>query len=331
MKTQPTTRTQTSSPLPVTLDDVRAAAGRLSGKIHRTPLLASDTLSQMANTRVFLKAELFQKTGSFKLRGALNRMSQLTPDEKRRGVIATSSGNHAQAVAYSARLLGIKAVVVMPANAVPNKVEATKRYGAEVVLNPDSATLFERAAEIQKERGLIMVHPFDDPAVIAGQGTMGLEILEDRPDVSAIIIPIGGGGSVSGISVAAKALKPDVKIYGVQAEGAATMVRALEAGRPVPVVGKTIADGLMPPHVSANTFAITQRLVDKVITVSDEAIRRAMMLVWERCKLFVEPSGAAPVAGLLSKKLPLKKEGATVCVLTGGNVNLAKLADLARP
>lgn len=313
---------------PPTIDDVRAAAARVAPHVHRTPLWRSRSLSQMSGHEVWLKCENLQKTGSFKPRGALNRIATLEPAAAARGVITISAGNHAQGVAYAAARLGVDAVVVMPETAVAGKVAATRAYGAECVLHGDVHAAFEKMHELQQERGLTLVHPFDDPLLIAGHGTVGLEIAAEG-ELDAVVAGIGGGGLISGIATALEALAPHTRIFGVEPEGAATMSAALEAGESVRLDRlDTIADGLAPPFAGELNLAVVQRAVERVVTVSDEHIRAAMALLLERCKLLVEPAGAAALAALLEGRLPLETGSRVTVVLSGGNVDVARLGEL---
>lgn len=313
----------------VSLDDVLAAAVRLDGLIVRTPLLASHDLSDQLGYEVRLKCESLQRSGSFKARGALNFVLQLPEDEVGRGVITYSSGNHGQAMALAARLRGVRAVVVMPTTAPPVKVTGAERLGAEVVF--EGTTSLERkvrAEAIAQAEGLVMVPPFDHPWIIAGQGTMGLEIQEDWPEVETVLTPIGGGGMVSGVCAALRRLRPGVRLIGVEPTGAPSMRAALDAGRVVTLPGTTtIADGLMPTRVGELTFRHVHELADDVVTVDDDAIREAARFLLLRRKLVVEYSGAATVAALLSGAV--HSPGRTVAVLSGGNVDPSILVELA--
>ncbi|MBI1730770.1 pyridoxal-phosphate dependent enzyme [Candidatus Acetothermia bacterium] len=313
----------------LTLNDIRAAQRVIAGKLHRTPILTSKTLSEMTETSLYLKAELFQKTGSFKPRGVLNKLYHLTREERAKGLIGVSAGNHAQAVAYAARLNNIKATVVMPEKAVPSKVEATRGYGAEVILHGDMTQLFPKAEELIRERGLVLIHPFDDPKVIAGQGTVGLEILEDVPDAEVVIVPIGGGGLISGISSAIKLSKPKVHVFGVEPEGANSMYRSLREGHAVKLDRvTTIADGLAAPFAGKLAYEIVKKNVDDVVLVSEGEILAAFRLILERCKVLPEPAAAASVAALLSGKIKVRPGAKVVCVLSGGNPDLKNLSRL---
>jgi threonine dehydratase len=312
----------------VALEDVRAAGRAIAGRVRRTPMMRSTQLSARLGVDLQFKLELFQKTGSFKVRGALNRMLKLSVDERRRGVVTISAGNHAQAVAWGAREVGTKAVVVMYANAVKSKVEATRGYGAEVIQS--DRDLLDVAHELQAERKLVMVHPFDDPAVIAGAGTVGDEILDDAPDADAILVGVGGGGIASGIAVAAKARRPGIRVIGVEPAGAAAMRLSLDRGSPQKLERmSTIADGLAAPWAGALTFAHIRGLGVEIITVSDAAIAESMWLTIERCKVLAEPAAAAGMAALVAGAVSLPTGAHAVCVLTGGNVDREKLKSLA--
>jgi threonine dehydratase len=303
----------------VTLADIQAARRTLRDIIITTPILPAERLSQELGARVMLKAENTQRSGSFKLRGAYNTLSRLTPAERERGVIAHSAGNHAQGVALAASLLGIPATIVMPEHAPLTKVAATRRYGAEVILHgatfDDAGT---RAYEIQRERGLTYVHAFNDVRVIAGQGTIGLEIVEALPDLGLVVVPIGGGGLIGGIALALKALMPDVRIVGVQAAGCAPVAGSLAAGEPVAVpVARTIADGIAVKRPGDLTLPLIHELVDEIVTVDDDEIAWGIAYVVQNVRLVVEGAGAAGVAALLSGKV-VPRQGETACVVMGG-------------
>lgn len=307
--------------------DLLAARERIAGRVHRTPVAGSSYLGERTGTRLFLKLETFQKTGSFKVRGVLNRLLQLTPEARRKGVVTLSAGNHAQALAWAAAAAGIPSTVVMPAGAVRSKVEATRAYGGEVVLT--EGDLLDTCLSIQRERDLTLVHPFDDPAVIAGQGTVGLEILEDVPEVDAVITGVGGGGLISGVAAAIKAGRPEARVFGVEPEGAAGMTRSLERGEPVRLERvDTVADGLAAPFAGRHNLQHVRALVDRVLTVNDREIVEAMRLVLERCKLLAEPAAAAAVAGLLSGQIEIDEGATVVCVLSGGNIDSERLRKL---
>jgi threonine dehydratase len=304
---------------------------RVRPHVRHTPLLTSRLLSERTGFDVRLKAELFQRTGSYKLRGPLNKLALLTDDERRRGVVCSSAGNHAQGVALAAAMNGIRAVVVMAANATPSKIAATRAYGAEVVLHGsiwDEAN--EKAEQIVAEQGLTYVHPFDDLDLIAGQGTVGLEIFEDWPDVEVVVVPIGGGGLISGVSLALKSRNPDVRIVGVESSGAPAMQRSLAAGRVVTLDEVDCAiDGLKVKRVGQHTFDIVNELVDEVVTLPDAEIFDAVIWTMAHCKLVVEGAAAAPVAALLHELVRASSGANVACVLSGGNVDLAQLRGLS--
>jgi threonine dehydratase len=307
------------------LADVREARAAIADRVHRTPMFSSRTLGDLAGAPVVLKAENLQKTGSFKARGATHAVRRLGAAARAAGIVTISAGNHAQAVAYAASAEGIRCVVVMPAGAVASKVEAARAFGAEVILHGTPREAFARFEALQQERGLAPVHPFDHPDVIAGQGTVGLEIAEDVPDAGLVVVPVGGGGLLSGIAVALRGLGSRARIIGVEPEGSAAMRRALDAGRPVALEAITsVADGLGAPAVSERTLRLVGRLVDDVVLVSDAEILDAMRLLLARAKLLVEPAGAAGLAALLSGRLG-SPSGPIVVVLSGGNVDLSRL------
>lgn len=310
----------------VTLDDVHHARERIMPHLHRTGVMTSATLSRMTNTDLVLKTEMFQKTGSFKSRGALNAAMHLTEEQKARGIITMSAGNHGQGIAFAASLVGCKAVVFMPEGAVPTKVEAIRGYGAEARFSESMNTLADTMTAHQQEHGLTFISPFDDPHIVAGQGVIGLEILEDVPDVETIVVPIGGGGLIAGIAMAVKSLRPEVRIVGVEPEGANIVKRSLEAGEPLRA-GKieTIADGLAAPYAGNLTQALIEHYVDDVVLVSEDEIVHSLRLILGRSKLLVEPSGAAATAALLSGKTGTRIGGRTVSILSGGNVDFEKL------
>jgi threonine dehydratase len=311
----------------VELSDVIAARNVVAGRIHQTPVFESATLSAMTGTRLALKLESFQKTGSFKVRGVLNKLHHLSAEERRRGVVTLSAGNHAQALAWAARDIGILAVVVMPAGAVRSKVEATRGYGGEVVLT--EGDLLATCLEIQHARDLVLVHPFDDPLVIAGQGTVGIEIVEEVPDVEVILVGVGGGGLISGIATAVAALRPDARVIGVEPEGAAVISRSLEAGEPLRLERlDTVADGLAAPFAGRHTLAHVRSRVSQVVTVHDAAIVDAMRLLLERCKLLAEPAASAPLAALIARRFVPPPGARVVCVVSGGNIDAERLKAL---
>jgi len=317
--------------LPVTLQDVEVAAARLRGVALRTPLLPFPELSEKMGGEVRLKCESLQRAGSFKIRGAHNFVSQLSPQALAGGIITYSSGNHGQAIALAGGLKGSRVVVVMPTTAPEVKVEGARRLGAQVVFEgTTSAHRKARAEAMAASEGLTMVPPFDHPAIIAGQGTVGLEIMEDWPEVDTVLVPIGGGGLVSGIAVAVKAFDARVRVIGVEAGGAPAMRAALDAGAPVTLERvDTIADGLAPVRVGDLTFAHASTLLDDVVLVEDEAIREAAALLIRRRKIVVEFSGAAPVGALLRGAVDARARRVAV-VLSGGNLDSSALEDLAR-
>lgn len=311
----------------VSFDDVRRAREAIAGRVHRTPLFSATLLGRRTGTRLFVKAENLQKTGSFKPRGVLNKLRGLTPEEKRRGLITISAGNHAQALAYAAAVEGLRCVVVMPESASPTKVAASRGYGAEVVLHGTVHEALEKMHELRESGGLTLVHPYDDPLVIAGQGTVGLEILEDLPDVDLVIVPVGGGGLISGIAAAVKRTRPSARVIGVEPEGAPTVTEALRAGRPVRLERiATIADGLTAPIAGDHTLAHVRALVDEVVLVSEEELAEGVRAVLQYTKLLAEPAGAAGVAALLARRVSLPADlRAAAVVVSGGNVDLARL------
>lgn len=314
-----------------TLTDIKEAKNRLNGSVHHTPIFTSHTLDHLCSGKIFLKAENLQKTGSFKVRGALNTLLQLKPDELARGVIAVSAGNHAGGVAWAAREVGTKATIVMPATASKVKVAATKGYGAEVVLFGNSTVeAFAEMERIRNERKLILVHPFDDPRIVCGAGTIGIEIIEEINDADNIFVPIGGGGLISGVAIAAKALARGVSIIGSEPTGADAMARSLSLGHPVKLEKvDSIADGLAAPYVTELTYTAVKNFVDDVILVTDTEIKHAMKFLLERCKLLVEPAGAAALAPLLFGKYKCKPNSKTVLLLSGGNADLRLIAELS--
>jgi threonine dehydratase len=298
--------------------------------IYKTPLLTARILSERTGFDVRLKAELFQKTGSYKIRGPLNKFTYLTAEQKSRGVICSSAGNHAQGVALAARIHGIHAVVCMAENATPSKVAATRGYGAEVVLHGtiwDEAN--ERAKQLVAERGYTYIHPFDDPQLVMGQGTLGLEIAEDLPDADVVVVPIGGGGLISGVSMALKSINPGIRIVGVESSGAPGMKKSVEAGEVITLDRvDCIIDGLRVKRVGEYTRQVVSRFVDEIVTLPDEDIFDAVVWVMGHCKLVVEGAAAATVGALLHGKVTAPKGAKVVCVLSGGNVNLDQLKGL---
>ncbi|MFD4415383.1 threonine ammonia-lyase [Streptomyces sp. NPDC058476] len=312
----------TADPLPsVTLDDVRGAQKMLTGVARMTALEGSRYLSQLVGAPVHLKCENLQRTGSFKLRGAYVRIAGLLPEERAAGVVAASAGNHAQGVALASSLLGVRSTVFMPTGAPLPKVAATRDYGAEVRLHGQVVDeTLAAAQEYAAETGAVFIHPFDHPDIIAGQGTVGLEILEQCPEVRTIVVGIGGGGLAAGVALAVKSIRPDVRIVGVQAEGAAAYPASLAAGRPVSIENPaTMADGIKVGRPGDVPFRLIEELVDEVRTVSENNLSSALLLCLERAKLVVEPAGASSVAALLRE--PGAFEGPVVALLSGGNVD----------
>lgn len=308
----------------VQLKDIELAAERLRHVLHHTRLDHSSTFSAMTGGEVYLKLENLQKTGSFKIRGASNKLAAMVERGERRPVVASSAGNHAQGVAHAASQFGVPATIVMPKTAPIAKVQATKGYGAKVVLAGDCYDdAYKRACEICQEEGAEFLHPYNDPEVIAGQGTLALEILEELPETDIIIVPAGGGGLLAGVALAAKSVKPSVKVYGVQAEGADAIARSFHEKRLVTTeTASTIADGIAVKIPGDITVDIINRYADDILTVSDSETADAILLLMERCKQIVEPAGATPLAAVLSGKLCVKGKR-VVCVMSGGNIDVS--------
>ncbi|HEV8685924.1 MAG TPA: threonine/serine dehydratase [Gaiellaceae bacterium] len=305
----------------ISLDDVLAARATIGDRVHRTPTLTSATLSRQVGAPVHLKAELFQRTGSFKPRGVLNKLASLSAVEKARGVIGISAGNHAQALAYASTLEGIDALVVMWEDASEQKIAATKAYGATVDLEARTpAEAFGRLADLIEETGRVLVHPFDDPLIMAGQGTVGLELMEDVPDAHTVVVPVGGGGLVSGVATAVKGIRPETRVVAVEPELAPSLHDALNAGRSVPVEPRSIADGLNAPFAGENAVEVCRERVDEVVLVSEDEIEDAFRLLYTRAKLACEPAGAASAAAIVSGKIALETGSPVVLVVSGGNV-----------
>ena len=316
--------------LTLTLRDFEDARARIDAHIKRTPLLASRQLSELTGYDVRLKAENFQTVGSYKIRGPLNKFAQMSDEQKRRGVVCSSAGNHAQGVALAARIYGIRAVICMATNATPAKIAATKAYGGEVVLHGniwDEAN--EKAKELVRDEGLTYVHPFDDEHIIAGQGTLGLEIIQDWPDVDAVIVPIGGGGLIAGVSMAVKAYNRHIRVIGVESSDGPAMKASIDAGSLQTIECHTVIDGLRVRRVGELNFSVVQRFVDEIVTLPDRQIFEAMLWVMERCKLVIEGAAAAPVAALMNGLVPLPPGARVAAVLSGGNLNLDQLRGLA--
>ena len=308
----------------------QSARAIVSPHVYHTPLLTSRLLSEKSGFDIRLKAEIFQRTGSYKIRGPLNKFAHLTDEQRRRGVICSSAGNHAQGVALAAKLNNMRAVVVMAENATPSKIDATRAYGAEVVLHGsiwDEAN--EKCKQLCEERGLTYIHPFDDPDLIAGQGTLGLEIYEDWPAAEVVIVPIGGGGLISGVAMALKGLNPNIRVIGVESSGAPAMKLSIEKGELVTLeTVDCIIDGLKVKRVGEHTFDAVRQFVDEVVALPDSQIFDALIWIMSHCKLVVEGAAAASVAAVLNGLIKAPAGSKVVCVLSGGNVNLQQLKGL---
>jgi threonine dehydratase len=319
----------------VSLAQIEAARGRIAGAVHRTPMLSSATAAgvvaaatgaAVADGRVYLKGEHLQKTGSFKPRGMTARVASLSAAERERGIITFSAGNAAQGYAYAGAAMGVPVTVVMPAAANPIKVAATRGYGAEVILEgAHFGEVYAAMERIREERNLVLCHPFDDPEVIAGHGSVGLEILEDLPEVDVVVVAIGGGGLISGSAAALRERRPSIRVYGVEPTGSDAMSRALEAGGPVPLQPHSLADGLNAPFAGEWTLAMARHYLEDVIRLEDSTILMGVRFALERLKQVVEPAGAAALAALLAGRIPIR-DGERVCVvLSGGNLDLARV------
>ena len=307
------------------ISTIKEARQRIQPFIKRTPLQHSQTLSNYLNTNVWVKLELFQKTGSFKVRGAFNKMLSLSEEERKRGVVAISGGNHAQAVAYASRVLDTDAIILMPASTPQNYIEATKNYGAAIDLQPSIADAFAKIKTYEAE-GRIFIHPFDDPLVMAGQGTLGVEIMEDLPSATDIIVSIGGGGFAGGVSTAVKAMKPAVRIWGVETMGADCMSQAIKAGHPVELAAITsIAKTLGAPSVSSRTLALAQENLEDVLVVPDEEAVQALKFILERLKILTEPAASCTLAAALRLRNQFSNNNNVVLIFCGGNLSLADL------
>jgi threonine dehydratase len=311
-------------------DAFRRAHEHVKEHAHHTPLVDSRSLSEASGLRVMLKAESFQRTGSYKIRGPLNKLAHLDDSAKEAGVVCSSAGNHAQGVALAAAIHGVRAVVVMAENATPSKIEATRAYGAEVVLHGsiwDEAN--EKAIELVDEEGLTYIHPFDDLDLITGQGTLGLEIYDDLQSVGTVVVPIGGGGLISGVSTALKSLDPKIRVIGVESSGAPAMKRSVEEGRRVQLDEiDCVIDGLTVKRVGELTLDFVRRNVDEIVTLPDEKIFEALLWTMARTKIVVEGAAAAPVAAVLNGLVKAEPGETVVCVLSGGNLNLDQLRGL---
>lgn len=308
----------------VSLDQIDAARARIADYVIRTPQVRLQPVPDFPP--VHFKLELLQKTGSFKLRGVVNKLSTLSAEQRAAGVIGVSSGNHAQSLAYGASLFGVPATIVMPSWSDPGKVAQTRGYGGEVVAVRDG--LIETVHELQAERGLTLVHPFDDPEVIAGAASVGMEIIDDLRDPDIVLVSIGGGGLISGVAAAVKQRRSSVRVIGVEPEGADVMTRSLNAGRPVTLDQvETVADGLAAPFAGEHTLEHVRRFVDEVVTVSDQEIVRALRWLLHHCKLLTEPAASAAFAPLLTGAVPVQPDRKVVCVLCGGNLSPARLRE----
>jgi len=311
-------------------EDFEAARRNVAPHVYHTPLLTSRSLSEASGFDVRLKAEIFQRGGSYKVRGPLNVIAHLSEEERARGIICSSAGNHAQGVAIAAKLYGIEATVLMAENATRSKIAATEGYGAKVILHGsiwDEAN--EKALELVESHGYTYVHPFDDPRLIAGQGTLGLEVLDDWPDAEVVVIPIGGGGLISGNAMSLKSRKPDIRVFGVESSGAPAMKRSVESGELVILERvDTIIDGLRVKRVGANTASVVSRFVEEVVTLPDEQIFEALLWLMTRAKLVVEGAAAAPVGALLHRLVDAQPGSKVVCVLSGGNLDVEQLRGL---
>jgi threonine dehydratase len=305
----------------ISLDDVYRARESIGDRLHRTPLLSSATLSDLVGADVRFKAELFQRTGAFKPRGVLNKLGTLTDEEKGRGVISISAGNHAQALAYASAVEGIDALVVMWQTASPMKIAAARGYGATIDTEAaDIPAAFDRLEELMESTGRTLVHPYDDPVVMAGQGTVGVEILEDAPEADVVLVPVGGGGLVSGIATAVKGMKPDARVVAVEPERSRALHESLKAGEPVTVEAKSIADGLNGPYAGANCVRVCTDLGVESVLVSEDALREAFRFMYGRMKLACEVAGAATAAALMSRGVDLEPGQTVAAVVSGGNV-----------
>jgi threonine dehydratase len=313
----------------VNLREIERAGRVIAGRLHRTPMLSSRRTSERAGGEVILKAELFQRTGSFKPRGVLNKLAALTGEERSRGVVAASSGNHAQALACCAGDYGLDCLVVMAASASDQKAAAARSYGATVdQSSPTTHDAVRQAEELSRTTGRILIHAYDDVHVIAGQGTVGLELVEQVPDLDTVVVPVSGGGLIAGIAVAVKGQLPRARIVAVEPELAPTLARALEAGRPVELESGSLADGLGAPSIGALCLPLCAGLVDEVVHVSDLEIVQALQWLYESAKLACEPAGAASVAALFGARAPLRPGDRTVAVISGGNIDPVSAARL---
>jgi threonine dehydratase len=316
----------------VSIDHVKKARERIGDKVRRTPVLRAEKLDPLVDAQVFLKPENLQITGSFKIRGAMNKILTLSDEERAKGVIASSSGNHAQGVAYACHMLGIKATVVMPENAPQIKVDGAKGYGADVVLYGfDSIQRYKKLYELKDKYGYTMVHSFNDPELIAGQGTSGLELIEDLPDADTVVVPLGGGGLMAGVAVAIKESKPSVRVIGVEPTHIPRYAASRKAGKPMQVeMGPTLADGLMLTMTGEHNYPLIEKYVDEIVAGSDPFIQKALAHIVFKSKLLIEPSAAIGLAAALEGTFKVKK-GERICFfLSGGNIDPEKLTSLIR-
>lgn len=313
----------------ITIETIQQARERIAPFVHRTSVFTSETLNGLTGTRLFLKAENLQKTGAFKARGAINAVAQLTPEQRMAGVVTFSAGNHGQGLAYAAREFGVACTVFMTENAVPTKVAAIQGYGATTRQFPIIQDAIAEMTREQEQSGAVFISPFANEAVIAGQASVALELLEQIPDLEQIVVPIGGGGLICGTALVCQALRPEIRIVGVEPEGAPTMTRALEAGHPVALETiQTMADGLGAPFTAELNLAIVRELVDDVVLVSEDEIIDALKLVLDRTKLLIEGASAAGIAALLTGKAGGDSGAITAAILTGGNIDLGRLKSL---
>ena len=316
----------------LTLEDIKKAKERISGYIRRTPLWEEERLEEFAGCKLYLKPENLQIIGAFKIRGALNTALSLSKEELEKGIITSSSGNHAQACAYVGRMLGIHATVVIPEDAPKVKINNAKRMGAEVILWDRSyAKRWEKVYEEEKLHGYIPIHPYEEPRVMAGQGTIGLEILEDLPDVQTVVVPIGGGGLISGISTAIKETNPNIRVIGIQAAASCPYYASRMAGKPTPPPfngEETLADGISCTSVGKNPYPIIEKYVDEIVTVEEDSIKQAVKLIADKAKFIVEPTSAVVIAAFLEKKLKVDKDEKVCALLTSGNYDIDKLGKI---
>ena len=330
--------TRPVSDIPVTLAGIRETRAMLAGRIHHTPMLSSATAGRVSaaaagvslrDGRLYLKAEHLQKTGSFKPRAALARIASLSADERRRGAVTISAGNAGQAYAWAGREAGVPVTVVMPEGAVASKVAACREYGAEVVIHGKHVgESLEHLERIREERGLVLVHPYDDPEVLLGNGSCGLEILEDLPDVDVVVIPVGGGGLLGGVTVALKESRPRIRVYGVEPVGSDAMRQAVAAGQPVPVRPVSVADGLGAPIAGRLATDIAKRYLEDVVLIDDPTILSGLRFSVERLKQVLEPAGAAALAAVLAGAIPFREDDRVCVILSGGNVAVERLGAL---